>query len=161
MSPERDFRRLIPHGGSMSLLDAVLRVDAESITCRARSHRDPLNPLREGGVLAAVCGVEYAAQAMAVHGALIEGGGEAERGAPERPGPRPGMLAAARDVVLSVERLDDIPEDLVLIARRLIGESSRILYGFELRAGERELVRGRVAVALGSRALPPGARVRA
>jgi predicted hotdog family 3-hydroxylacyl-ACP dehydratase len=136
-----DFRRLIPHRGSMSLLEAVLRVDAESITCRAQSHRDPLNPLREGGVLPAICGIEYAAQAMAVHGALTE-----------RLGPRPGMLAAARDVVLSVQRLDDIPEDLLLTARRLVGESSRILYGFELRAGERELVRGRVAVALGPRA---------
>jgi predicted hotdog family 3-hydroxylacyl-ACP dehydratase len=131
---------LIPHGGSMCLLHEVLHVDDEGITCRAISHRDADHPLREEGILPALSGIEYAAQAMAVHGALRESRG-----------PRPGVLAAVRDVVLNVERLDDIPDDLVLTARRLLDDRNRLLYEFEVRAGARELMRGRAVVVLGTR----------
>jgi predicted hotdog family 3-hydroxylacyl-ACP dehydratase len=128
---------LIPHGGTMCLLHEVLHMDEESITCRAVSHRDPDHPLREEGMLPALSGIEYAAQAMAVHGALREARG-----------PRSGMLAAVRDVVLNVERLDDIPDDLVITARRLLDDLSRLLYEFEVRADARELLRGRAVVVL-------------
>lgn len=128
---------LIPHRGAMCLLDEVVRMDKESITCRAVSHRNPDHPLREDGVLPAVSGIEYAAQAMAAHGALLESRGS-----------RPGMLAAVRDVVLSVERLDDIVDDLEVTARRLIADSDRLLYEFEVRTGARELLRGRAVVVL-------------
>jgi len=130
---------LIPHRGVMCLLHEVLQVDNESITCRAVSHRDPGHPLREDGMLSALSGIEYAAQAMAVHGALRE-----SRGA------RPGVLAAVRDVVLNVERLDDILDDLVITARRLLDDSSRLMYEFDVCAGARELVRGRAVVVLGA-----------
>lgn len=130
---------LIPHHGAMCLLHEVLQVDDESITCRAVSHRNSDHPLREDGVLPALSGIEYAAQAMAVHGALRESRG-----------PRPGMLAAVRDVVFCVERLDDIPDDLVITARRLLDDSSRLMYEFDVRAGNRELLRGRAVVVLGA-----------
>ena len=55
----------------MCLLDAVLDWDDARITCRATSHADPANPLRADGRLGAANGIEYAAQAMAVHGALL------------------------------------------------------------------------------------------
>jgi predicted hotdog family 3-hydroxylacyl-ACP dehydratase len=132
-----DFRSLLPHRGAMSLLGEVLRCDDEGITCRATSHRDPDNPLREGGVLAAVCGIEYAAQAMAVHGAISA-----------RRGSRRGVLAAVRDVALSVQRLDDLDCDLVLEARRLAGDAQHQLYAFTVSAADRELLRGRAAVVL-------------
>jgi predicted hotdog family 3-hydroxylacyl-ACP dehydratase len=129
-------RGLVPHAGAMCLLHEVLQADADSIRARAISHRDPANPLREGGVLPALCGVEYAAQAMAVHGALQGGLGPR----------RPGMLAAVRDVELAVERLDDIVDDLVIEAHCLLNESGRLLYRFEVRAGNRELLQGRATV---------------
>jgi predicted hotdog family 3-hydroxylacyl-ACP dehydratase len=136
-----DFRGLIPHRGAMSLLAEVVRFDEESITCRAVSHRDPAHPLREHGILPALCAIEYAAQAMAVHGALTE---------PRAP--QAGMLAAVRDVALNVERLDDVADDLTLTARRLIGGQHRILYDFVVQAGEKELLRGRAAVVLAPQA---------
>lgn len=136
-----DFRSLIPHRGAMSLLSEVIRADEESITCRATSHRDPAHPLRVDGVLPAVCAIEYAAQAMAVHGALSEGHAS-----------RAGMLAAVRDVTLNVARLDDIVDDLMLTARRLIGDHRQMLYQFAVLAGERELLRGRAAVVLAPQA---------
>ena len=61
----------IPHQGGMCLLDEVLNWNATRVQCRSSTHRDPANPLRAHDRLAAVCGIEYAAQAMAVHGALI------------------------------------------------------------------------------------------
>jgi predicted hotdog family 3-hydroxylacyl-ACP dehydratase len=130
---------LIPHRGTMCLLEAVLSSDGEGIVCLAVNHRDAGNPLREGGVLPVVCGIEYAAQAMAVHGALMD----------RTNGARRGMLAAARNVVLGVQRLDDIEDDLIVSARRLLAEEGRLLYEFALHAGGRELLRGRAAVVLG------------
>src|SRR6202012_731614 len=55
----------IPHSGAMCLLDEVQAWDDTRIRCVATSHRDPHNPLRARGRLATICGIEYAAQAMA------------------------------------------------------------------------------------------------
>jgi len=132
-----EIAQLVPHAGAMCLLHEVTAHDATSIRCRAVSHRDPSHPLRENGVLPAVAGIEYAAQAMAVHGALRA-----------QHGPRAGMLAAVRDVRLDVDRLDDIRDDLLVRAERLHADGSHLLYGFELRAGSRVLLRGRAVVVL-------------
>lgn len=128
-------RGLVPHAGAMCLLHEVLQADAHSIRARAVSHRDPANPLREGGVLPALCGVEYAAQAMAIHGSIQN-----------KNTIRPGMLAALRDVELAVDRLDDIAEDLLIEAHCLLNESGRFLYRFEIRASSRGLLQGRITV---------------
>lgn len=132
---------LIPHSGAMCLLDAVLACDDESIKCRAVGHRDAGNPLRDCGELHALCGIEYAAQAMAVHGAMMGGAGAA-----------PGMLAAVRDLVSDVERLDDIADDLVVVATRLQsglqGDNSHLIYEFSICAGNRCMMRGRATVLL-------------
>ena len=61
---------LIPHQGRMCLLDAVLDCSAERITCTATSHTAADHPLRGANGLPAPVGIEYAAQAMALHGAL-------------------------------------------------------------------------------------------
>ena len=61
----------LPHAGRMCLLERLESWDGDSIICIATSHRDTDNPLRSGGHLHAVAGVEYAAQAMALHGNLL------------------------------------------------------------------------------------------
>jgi predicted hotdog family 3-hydroxylacyl-ACP dehydratase len=131
----------IPHQGSMCLLDAVLDWSPETIRCRAVSHRALDNPLRAEGRLGVACGIEYAAQAMAVHGALIAGNGTR---------PRQGYLASVRSVELLVSRLDDFSEDLELFAERLSGDDNNVLYQFTVRAAGRDLLRGRAAVILDS-----------
>ena len=80
---------LIPHRGAMCLLDRVEHWNADSIRCIARNHREATNPLRHDGTLSAVSAIEYAAQAMAVHGGLAAGNGEQ---------PRTGYLVSLRDV---------------------------------------------------------------
>jgi predicted hotdog family 3-hydroxylacyl-ACP dehydratase len=132
----------IPHQGSMCLLDAVTAWTPQVIRCRSASHRRPDNPLRDGergGWLGAACGIEYAAQAMAVHGALLAA--RTER-------PRQGYLASVRGVELRAARLDDIAADLDIEAERLSGDANNVLYRFTVHAAGRLLLGGRAAVIL-------------
>ena len=133
-----DIARLVPHAGRMCLLEEVLAWDENSIRCRAVSHRDPANPLRSDGRLAAIIGVEYAGQAVAVHGSLTANFSK----------PQTGYLAALRDIICSVERLDTESADLVVSATRVAAESGRLLYDFRLEGGNRELLKGRLSVVL-------------
>lgn len=128
----------IPHQGSMCLLDKVESWDEMNICCRTASHRQADNPLRTDGRLGAACGIEYAAQAMAVHGALMDGSG-AE-------GPRAGYLVSVRDTRLEVARLDDIHEDLLVSARCSTRGETTSLYEFSLEAAGQQLVSGRALV---------------
>ena len=128
----------------MCLLDAVVACSATAIDCRAISHRDPANPLRADGRLGAANGIEYAAQAMAVHGALLAGLEAA---------PRQGYLTSVRSVRLLVERLDDLPQALDIHAERLSGDANHILYQFSLSHAGRLLLDGRAAVVLDANAL--------
>jgi len=128
----------------MCLLDAVVAWDDARIVCQTGSHRAPDHPLRAQGRLGAACGVELAAQAMAVHGALL-----AER-EPDggRATPRGGVLASVRSVNLYVQRLDTIAIDLTVTAERLLGDANHVLYGFRIEAGAQLLLEGRAAVVL-------------
>lgn len=129
----------IPHDGAMCLLDEVAQWDDEKIRCIATSHRDPHNPLRMNGRLGAICGVEYAAQAMAVHGALL--GAASVR-------PRVGYLASLRNVEAHVARLDTFDAPLVVTAERIGGNLDTVLYRFIVRCDAHTLLEGRAAVIL-------------
>jgi predicted hotdog family 3-hydroxylacyl-ACP dehydratase len=133
----------IPHQGRMCLLDEVIDYDARGIRCRTGSHRLADNPLRSHGRLGIACGIEYAAQAMALHGALGPGV-RAKGGAPARAG----LLAGVRGVRACVLRLDDIESDLICEARLVAGDEHTALYEFELRDSGRKLLGGRASVVL-------------
>ena len=131
--------RLVPHGGAMCLLDRALAWDAESVACEADRHRDPANPLRRDGRLPAVCGVEYALQAMALHGALLAGGAAQPAG----------YLSSLRDVSLGgAERLDTVAGPLGVRARALAAEAGGFIYRFEVEGGGRTLLTGQAAIIL-------------
>ncbi|HSB23358.1 MAG TPA: hydroxymyristoyl-ACP dehydratase [Burkholderiaceae bacterium] len=132
----------IPHGGAMCLLERLLSWDDEQIVCRAGDHTDPTHPLCLDGVLPAASALEFASQAMALHGALCS---------PAAAGPTPGFLASARGVRLRVRRLDDVPGPLRVRAQRLAGGDAQAVYAFELRdAHDRLLVDGRATVVFGA-----------
>ena len=134
-----DIAKVIPHSGNMCLLDGVLECDAQRIRCLSRSHRDPANPMRSGDELLALCGIEYAAQAMAVHGAWD---------AKFDSKPRAGYLAALRDVSCERMRLDDLADDLLIDAEKIMGDDARVIYAFSIRAGEDKIMSGRATVVL-------------
>lgn len=129
----------IPHQGSMCLLDTVIDWSANHIVCRAIGHTDTAHPLRAGGRLGAASGIEYAAQAMAVHGALVAGTDAA---------PRQGYLTSVRGATLHAERLDDLAGPLEVRAERLSGDAQHVLYGFTVHHAGRCLLEGRAAVVL-------------
>jgi predicted hotdog family 3-hydroxylacyl-ACP dehydratase len=128
--------RNIPHHGRMCLLHEVIEWNSERIRCRATSHRLPDNPLRSQGRLRSAGGIEYAAQAMAAHGALTGGAGR----------PQAGFLAGLRDVRLYVLRLDDIESDLICDATLVAGDRGTALYEFVLWTEAKRLLSGRATV---------------
>ncbi len=129
----------IPHQGNMCLLGAVLQWDAEHIVCRATSHTTVDHPLRAEGTLGITNGIEYAAQAMAVHGALLAGSEAA---------PAAGYLTSVRDVQWQVPDLDALAPELSVRAQRLSGDSNTLLYSFELSASGQTVLSGRASVVL-------------
>lgn len=130
----------IPHQGTMCLLDSVQQWSEQEISCVAHSHHAMENPLRTHGRLGIACGIEYAAQAMAVHGALL---------APANSeAPKVGYLVSVRGVRMSVTRLDDIAGPLEVKASCLMASESNMLYQFSLSAAGQVLLEGRAAVML-------------
>ncbi|RRJ85502.1 3-hydroxylacyl-ACP dehydratase [Aestuariirhabdus litorea] len=133
----------------MCLLDAVSAWDEQQIHCIARSHLSADNPLRQGGRLDALTAIEYAGQAMAIHGSLLQlkaqGGAETEPFAPAQ-----GYLAGVNQCTLYCEDLSQIEEALEILCQRLMADSKGQLYGFEVKAAGRLLACGRVTVILAS-----------
>jgi len=138
----------------MCLLDEVLSWDASRIRCRSTSHRAADNPLRAHGRLGAACGIEYAAQAMAVHGALIAASAPLASAMgtslPDSIADAVGYLASVRNVALFVERLDDIEADLIASAERVTGDDRSVLYEFAVSGAEQPLLRGRASIVFDS-----------
>ncbi len=134
----------IPHQGDMCLLDTVRDWNASTIQCTASSHRRADNPLRDAERLGIAAGIEYAAQAMALHGGLL-----ADSSQP----PRQGYLASVRSVNFHTLRLDDQPADLLVEAERLSGDANQVLYRFTVSAAGQPLLDGRAAVILDAGAL--------
>ncbi len=131
---------MIPHAGEMCLLDEVLHWDEDSVRCVSRCYAGTENPMRRGdGVLGAACGIEIAAQAMAVHGRLV---------APADGKADAGYLASVRDVRFAVARLDAEPGDLIIDAERLMGDARGATYRFSVTRGGAKLLSGRATVLL-------------
>ena len=130
---------LIPHAGAMCLLDRVKSWSASAICCTTASHLLPHHPLAVNGILPSACGVEYAAQAMAVHGAL----GGATHGRPQR-----GYLISVRALLITLPRLDTLQEQLIVEATCLAGEGSQMSYHFILSSAGVTVLQGRAAVVL-------------
>ena len=152
MTPDRAWiERHIPHKGSMCLLDGVTQWSEAEIVCRASSHRDPANPLRSVGQgadgaddgLGITAGIEYAAQAMAVHGALLD------KDVAEA---RVGYLTSTRDVAWHVRKLSDVTSDLTIRAERVSASAANVLYQFQLHGDDRLLLSGRATVILSAQA---------
>ncbi|HEV7265599.1 MAG TPA: phosphotransferase [Falsiroseomonas sp.] len=135
-----DIARLVPHQGVMCLLDRALAWDGTRILCETERHRDPANPLRRDGMLPSVCGLEFAFQAMALHGALGAGSPQSV-----------GFVTSLREVAMEVERLDDIAAPLRVEAEALLAEPGGFIYRFALSAEGRILLAGQATIILPDR----------
>ncbi|HSV84885.1 MAG TPA: hydroxymyristoyl-ACP dehydratase [Ramlibacter sp.] len=129
--------QLVPHAGAMCLLDAVTAWDAQAISCTSAAPL-PDHPLAREGRVPAIAAAEYAAQATAVHGALLE---PSDR-------PRAGMLAALMEVRLGTQVVP-ADEGALAIRAEVLGRSAAgCLYRFEVATACTPIVSGRLLVAL-------------
>jgi len=137
--------RHIPHHGSMCLIDEVTAWDGETIHCTTRTHTQAGNPLRADGRLGAACGVEYAAQAVAIHCAILQTQASRPATTAEAP-PVQGYLAAVRDVDSRVDRLDAFPHALDIVASRYAALDRGAVYTFIIRHQSATLLTGRITL---------------
>ena len=135
--------RRVPHAGAMCLLDAVTDWDAQRIECRAAAPGAG-HPLARGGIVPAVAAVEYAAQASAVHGALLDG----------VDAPRTGLLVKLGDVELHASALAADAGGLTVRAELLGRGATGCLYAFVVAAGLRPMANGRLMVAFTAAGAP-------
>jgi len=139
MLDKTEIAALIPHAGSMCLLDALLGWDDSRIHAVSEGHAHADNPLRGPAGLHAVHLAEYGAQAMAVHGALRDRAAGAT-------GVKPGRLVSLRDVQLHVEYVDDLDGRLDVHAECLYADDAGAQYAFRVEHHGRLLANGRAAV---------------
>lgn len=134
----------IPHDGAMRLLDAVLFWDEKTIHCSATSHVDRSNPLGDHhGVLRSVHALEYAAQAIAVHGSLLRSTDPSSGDAALKLV----YVGAFRDVDITsatLEQLDGAALDVR--AQQYAAVPGGLSYGFEVTSKGTTMATGKATV---------------
>jgi predicted hotdog family 3-hydroxylacyl-ACP dehydratase len=135
-----DIATLIPHRGTMCLLERLLEWDERRVVIETTTHRSPANPLRMDGRLRNVHLCEYGAQAMAVHGAL-QAQAAGQRAAP-------GLLVSLRSVSFARDYLEDLPAALRVTAQCLQASTTSLQYEFSVTHEDEVLATGRAAVML-------------
>jgi predicted hotdog family 3-hydroxylacyl-ACP dehydratase len=133
----------IPHQGSMCLLDGVKEYGAEHIVCVTSSHSLMDNPLRVAERLGMATGIEYAAQAMAVHCALLAETTELSQNTKQS---TQGYIAAIRAVSNNLDHWDHLPGKVYVIAERQSAMDSGAMYAFRLEHAYVVLQSGRVTL---------------
>jgi predicted hotdog family 3-hydroxylacyl-ACP dehydratase len=126
----------IPHSGAMCLLDRVSAWNEARIVCQAAAPSAD-HPFATPQGVPAVAAVEYAAQAAALHGALLE----------DRQAPRNGLLAKLADVELAAGRLDETAGELTIQAELLVQGEAGCMYSFMVHDERGCRARGRLLVA--------------
>lgn len=132
----------IPHAGSMCLLEKMISWDADHIKCSTKSHGAQDNPLKVNDKLTSIAAIEYAGQAMALHGGLVS-----EATTPGK-SPRKGYLASLREISVSRDTINDIDGELVIEADLMMGDQDSSLYSFTVSSEGRPVISGRAAVKL-------------
>jgi len=117
---QTQFAHLIPHAGSMILIDQVDSWNNKQINCTTQSHLASDNPLRLNNSLSVMHLIEYGAQSMAIHGGLLSGKSS------------PGFLAAVRGAHFHIENLDTITSSLHIVALAEIKIENGAVYSFRI-----------------------------
>ena len=136
MLSRREIERRVPHAGAMCLLDSVQQWDTTAIVCHAMAPT-PQHPLARATGVPAIAAAEYAAQAAAVHGSLLDADGA----------PRQGMLAKLSDVELCAATIDSDGGVLTIRAAMLSRVETGCMYSFDVSDTRACIARGRLMVA--------------
>ena len=124
MLDKDDICNLIPHSGSMCLIDCLEHWDEDRVVCITNSHLDKDNPLKNGDLLPNSALIEYGAQAMAIHGALLAK--ELNEKMHE------GYLAALRNIRFANNiKINSIKSELIITATRKLASQGNMIYDFQ------------------------------
>ena len=132
----------LPHSGAMCLLDRVVTWDKQRICCRTNSHLSPANPLRVNGAVAGLCALEYAAQALALHGVLnrqqrtVSGDYAAA------------YVVSSKQLIFAAGNLSDVSGSLIITAELTVWHEASAIYAISVSAGERSVLQGDLTVML-------------
>lgn len=137
MDASAPIEQLLPHAPPMVLLDSITEHSDTHITCQSQSHLAADNPLRCQGMLSVYAGIEYAAQAMAIHARL-------SRPNTGSSAPRKGVVAVASRLEASTEYLDDCRQPLIIRADIIAQTDDSTLCSFQITAGEQVLLQGQL-----------------
>ncbi len=131
----------IPHADNMVLLDKCVSHDSQGLTCLSSSHVDKSNPLRTSKGLSAICGIEYAAQAIALHSSLLN---------TNKVGV--GFLAICKNINCKLRYLDTITTEIMVRVEYIAGSADLGLlqYGFLLSTvdDKQDLLSGELGIAI-------------
>lgn len=133
---KEDIEQRLPHAGNMCLLDEVIHSDEHSLTAIAYSHQNIDNPLRLDGHISTINGIEYAAQAMAVHGSLLS------------ETPQSGYIASIRNIVIEIPQLPDSTGPLTIKVEQLMSSENGFTYQFYISCEQQALISGKITVFL-------------
>lgn len=127
---------LVPQTGTMCLLEIVESWDAINIVCQSSDSLSN-NPLLRDGKLPSTAAIEYAAQATALHGALLDGGLNS----------KPGVLAKLTEISLQTEYIsvDNMP--LRVSVEQLSRTSGGCKYKFVVNGSQHAVASGFLMIA--------------
>jgi len=120
----------------MCLIDHVEHWDDGQILCQADCSR-PDHPLRSGDKLPSSVAIEYAAQAAAIHGSLLDGVNDV----------RPGYLVKLSKIALHSKHIEDTTNILNISVQLISRSDLSCLYAFEVTGGQQHLAAGRLMIA--------------
>ena len=127
---------LVPHQGLMCLIDQIIDHSPETIRCRAQVNHNN-HPLAQNGEIPSMVAIEYAAQACAIHGALIDNAGQS----------KPGFLVKITNTELETQALSIDDGPLTIFAQRLGSTDQGCLYKFKVNTSLRCLAQGSLMIA--------------
>ncbi len=129
---KQQIETLIPHSGTMCLLDEVISWDKTKIVCLSVSHLDPNNPLLVEGHLPPLHLLEYGSQAIAIHGGLFSH----DQGLPIKTG----FLAAIRDAKFYQTSRAVSHKHLVIRAEAIMQTQSGVVYQFRIFGNQEQVL---------------------
>lgn len=137
----------LPHKGPMVLLENVLHCTEEGLECETRTHLQVEHPLSIEGQLSIFVGVEYAAQAMALHKSLnAVGDGKV----------RSGFVAVTSNVTPYLDFLNQASGALNVVVNMLDSSGGGSLYEFRITHSQEKLpvLEGKLLVMLSEELRP-------
>ena len=129
---KRDIERLIPHSEGMCLLESVTAYSNDEIVCQTQSHLLECNPLKSTGYLSKMHLIEYGAQAIAIHGGLIE----KNKALVEVP--KIGYIAMVKSVVWG--DFNPLTAELIVKAKVIVLDERMKRYGFSIIDSDQQKV---------------------